>query len=171
MVTGLEPIDVVALAIVSIAALRGLFLGLIREMFSLGAVAAAVIAVRVWHAPFANWLIGASDGQLGAGVAPWVAGALLAVGVIAGVGTFGKVMGQGARAVGLGWFDRMGGAALGVAEGAVAIGALLLVISGVLGRDHTLLADSRSLVLLEQVQRAAQARSVAFPDVAAPAPR
>ena len=167
----LQPIDVVALAIVGIATLRGLFLGFIREIFSLGAVAAAVIAVRVWNDPVAEWLVRVSDGSVSEAMSPWAAGTLLAVGVLAAVGAFGKVMGRGARAVGFGLFDRMGGAALGVAEGAVAMGALLLIIANVLGRDHTLLASSRSLELLEQVQRVAEQRSIAPPDVAAPAAR
>ena len=111
-----------------IAALRGLSLGLIREAFSLGALAAAVIAVRVWNEPFAHWLQRASGNQLPHYLVPWLAGALLAVAVVAAVGTFGRVMRQGARAVGLGFFDRLGGAALGVAEGALAAGVLLFVI-------------------------------------------
>jgi membrane protein required for colicin V production len=166
----LQPIDLLAVAILGVAALRGLFLGLIREVFSIGALAAAVVAVRVWNEPFADWLIRASDHQLGGVTARWVAGALIAVGAIAGVGTFGKVMGQGARAVGLGWFDRAGGAALGVAEGAIATGALLLVIGSVLGRGHELLVSSRSLALLERFERVADVRSLVGPDVAAPPP-
>ncbi len=166
-----QPIDLVALVIVGVAALRGLSLGLIREVFSVLALAAAVIAVRVWNDPFAAWLTSAGGVPLGGVAARWVAGALIAVGVIAGVGTFGKVMGQGARAVGLGWFDRAGGVALGVAEGAIATGVALLVVGSVIGRGHELLVSSRSLALLEQFERVADVRSPVGPDVAAPPPR
>jgi membrane protein required for colicin V production len=164
----LQPIDIAALGIVGIAALRGLFLGLIREAFSIGALAAAVIAVRIWNEPLADWIVNASDGHLGRRLAPWVTGALLGVIVIAAVGTFGRVMRQGARAVGLGWFDRLGGAALGFAEGALATGVLLLVISGALGRHHTVVANSRSIALLEQFERFASSPAPSAPDVAAP---
>ena len=119
---GLGSIDIVALAVLLLAALRGMSLGLIREVFSLGALAAAVIAVRVWNEPFAHWLQRASGNQLPHYLLPWLAGALLAVAVVAAVATFGRVMRQGARSVGLGFFDRLGGAALGVAEGAIAAG-------------------------------------------------
>ncbi len=167
-VAGFQPIDLLAFAILLIAALRGMSLGLIREAFSIGALAAAVIAVRVWNEPVAEWLRSASGGAIPYGVVPWVAGALLAVAVIAGVGTFGRVMRQGARAVGLGWFDRLGGAAIGVAEGALAAGVLLFVIGGLLGRSHALLQNSRSFALLERAEQIADVRALLQPDVAAP---
>ena len=163
---GLQPLDIAALAILLVAALRGMSLGLIREAFSIGALAAAVIAVRVWNEPFAHWLQRTSGNQLPAYLLPWFAGFLLAVVVVAAVGTFGRVMRQGARAVGLGWFDRLAGAALGVAEGALAAGVLLFAIGAVLGPSHTLLAQSRSYALLERVREAPAAS-----DVAAPPPR
>jgi membrane protein required for colicin V production len=162
---GLGPIDMVALAVLLLAALRGMSLGLIREGFSLGAFAAAVIAVRVWNQPFAHWLEQATG--LPHYLVPWLAGALLAAVVVTAVAMLGRLTRQGARAVGLGFFDRLGGAALGVAEGALAAGALLLVIGGVLGRDHSLVTNSRSFALLERAELtvAGEARN---PDVAAP---
>jgi len=162
---GLMPIDLLALAILSLAALRGLALGLIREAFSLGALGAAVIAVRVWNAPFTRWLQNETQGGLPHDLAPWICGGLLATGVIVAVAIFGRVMRQGARAVGLGWFDRLAGAALGAAEGALAAGLLLLAIGSVLGPSHTLLARSRSYAMLERVRH-----STAVTDVAAPPP-
>ena len=165
---GLMPIDLFALAILLIAALRGLSLGLIREAFSLGALGAAVITVRVWNDPFMRWLQNESGGGLPADLAPWISGALLAAAVIASVAVFGRVMRQGARAVGLGWFDRLGGAALGAAEGALAAGLLLFAIGSVLGPSHTVLAGSRSYALLERVRHSTELPSI---DVAAPPPR
>jgi len=164
---GLVPIDLLALVILLIAALRGLSLGLIREAFSIGALAAAVIAVRVWNEPFMRWLQNSSDGGLPADLAPWISGGLLAMVVIASVAIFGRVMRQGARAVGLGWFDRLAGAALGAAEGALAAGLLLFAIGSALGPSHMLLAHSRSYALLERVR---QSPALSATDVAAPPP-
>ena len=164
---GFMPIDLFALAILLIAALRGLSLGLIREAFSLAALGAAVIAVRVWNDPFMRWIQNESQGGLPADLAPWISGALLATLVIVSVAVFGRVMRQGARAVGLGWFDRIGGAALGAAEGALAAGLLLVAIGTVLGPSHTLLAGSRSYALLERVR---QSTALPATDVAAPPP-
>lgn len=165
---GFGPIDIVAFAILVIAALRGMGLGLIREVFSFGALAAAVIAVRVWNEPFGHWLQHASGNQLPHYVVPWIAGVLLAVTVVAAVGTFGHVMRQGARAAGLGFFDRLGGAALGAAEGAIAAGVLLFAIGGVLGKSHALIATSRSYALLERAEQLTEPGSAPAPDVAAP---
>jgi len=163
---GLGPIDMVALAVLLIAALRGMSLGLIREVFSLGALAAAVIAVRVWNEPFAHWFQRVSG--LPHYLVPWLAGALLAAGVVTAVAMFGRLIRQGVRGVGLGFFDRLGGAALGVAEGALAAGVLLVMIGGVLGRGHSLVANSRSFALLERAERLTAAREAPRPDVAAP---
>ena len=164
---GLAPIDLLVCAILLIAALRGLALGLIREAFSIGALAAAAIVVWVWNEPFMRWLQNTSGGGLPHALAPWASGALLATGVIVAVAIFGRVMRQGARAAGLGGFDRLAGAALGVAEGALVAGVLVFTIGAVLGRDHSLLAQSRSYALVERVRQQAPAVS----DVAAPPPR
>jgi membrane protein required for colicin V production len=163
---GLVPLDLLAFAILLIAALRGLSIGLIREAFSIGALGAAVIAVRVWNEPFTHWLQNSSQGGLPHDLAPWISGALLGTGVILSVAIFGRVMRQGVRAVGLGWFDRLAGAALGAAEGALVAGVLLFAIGSVLGPSHTLLAGSRSYALLE---RARQTPALVT-DVAAPPP-
>jgi colicin V production protein len=126
-----------------------------------------VVAVRIWNEPLTEWLVSATDGRLGHALAPWLSGALLAIAVIAAVGMFGRVMRQGARAVGLGWFDRLAGAALGMAEGALATGVLLLVITSALGRHHSVVAGSRSLALMERFEQLASSRPPE-PDVAAP---
>ena len=164
---GLEPIDLLACAILLIAALRGMALGLIREAFSIGALGAAAIAVRVWNQPFTHWLQNSTQGALPHTFAPWIAGGLLAAGVVVAVAIFGRVMRQGARAVGLGWFDRILGAALGTAEGVLAAGLLLFAIGAVLGPDHTLLVKSRSYAMLERVR---ETTAFATTDVAAPPP-
>ena len=165
---GLTPIDLLALAILLIAALRGLSLGLIREVFSFGALGAAVVAVRVWNQPFTHWIQNSSRGGMPSDLAPWISGGLLAMGVILSVAIFGRVMRQGARAVGLGWFDRLAGGLLGAAEGALAAGLLLLAIGSVLGPTHALVAGSRSYAMLERVRHAT---AVSSTDVAAPPPR
>ena len=52
----MAPVDLLALCVLSIAVLRGLFLGLIREAFSLAAIGAACVAVRWFAEPAAAWL-------------------------------------------------------------------------------------------------------------------
>ena len=55
----ISAVDVAALAILGLAVLRGLWIGLIREVFSLAGLAAAAVAVRFGTVPAADWLMGA----------------------------------------------------------------------------------------------------------------
>ncbi len=161
-------VDVVVAAILGVALLRGLFLGLIREAFSLAALGGACIVVRIYHAPAADWLIGASRGEIGPQAAPWIAGAALGVGTIAAVAIAGRLVRKGVRFAGLGWADRAGGAVLGAAEGALVAGVLLLVVGLTLGRNHPFVAGSRSIAALERIERIATEREPGRIDVAAP---
>lgn len=159
----IAPVDGVIAAIFLVAVARGMWIGLIREGFSIAALGAAVIAVRLWRAPVAQWL----EPSLG-GFAEWIGGAALAVAAIAAVAITGRVVRRGAQAAGLGWADRLGGGALGLAEGALVVAVLLTVADWTVGRDHPALADSRSIEALAQAQQFVAARSSALPDVAAP---
>ena len=158
-------VDVVVGTILGIAMLRGVWLGLIREAFSIAALGGAVIAVRLGAAPLAGVLAERTD--LDALFAPYVAGALIAIATVALVAISGRALRRGAQAAGLGWADRLGGAALGVAEGAVVAGVLLVIASSALGRSHPMIRDTRSLAALVQLERIAgeEAQQV---DVAAP---
>jgi hypothetical protein len=71
----MAPVDLLALSVLSIAVLRGLFLGLIREAFSLAAIGAACVAVRWFAAPAAAELDAATGGRVGELAAPWIAAA------------------------------------------------------------------------------------------------
>ena len=162
----MAPVDLLALCVLSIAVLRGLFLGLIRESFSLAAIGAACIAVRWFAEPAAAWLEAASDGRIGALAAPWIAGAGVAIAAAAAVAITGRLLRRGARAVGLGLVDRAGGALLGAAEGSLVVAVLLVLATTLLGRNHPVFEGTRSLAALERVEvLASGARDI---DVAAP---
>jgi uncharacterized membrane protein required for colicin V production len=169
-VEALSRLDWAVLALLALAALRGLAIGVVREAFSLGALGAAIVAVRVLGEPAGHWLARA----LGLGELPALilAGAALAAAGVTGVALIGGVVRRGLHAAGLGLWDRLAGGLLGAAEGALA--AALLVLGGTfaLGHDHPLLADSRSVEAFEQLQELAQGGSDgAARDVAAPPPR
>jgi membrane protein required for colicin V production len=167
-VRDLPTLDAICLALLLLAALRGLWIGLVREAFSLAALLAALVAVRLWTGPVARWLE-LEAGSLGVGpvAAPWLAGALLAAGTIVLVAIAGRVVRGGVRAAGLGLADRMAGGGLGAAEGVLAVGLLLFALVAVLGADHPALAGSRSLELFERAQRVA-GEGPPVRDVAAP---
>ena len=153
--------------VLGIAAFRGLGLGLVRECFSLGSIVIAYVAVTLYTNRLAEWIERETDGEVGALVAPWLAGAAIVVAGIAAAVILGRLGKRGARLAGLGWVDRAGGALLGSAEGLLVIGILLSVASAVLGREHPTIASSKSLSTLERFQYLAASGEWPLPDVAA----
>lgn len=158
------PVDIVVGAILGIAVLRGLFLGLVREAFSIAALGAASITVRLFHGEVGFRLDELADGRLGP-AAPWLGGFVVAVLTIALVVFAGRLLKRGVRWAGLGFADRAAGAVLGAAEGVLVAGILLVLAATLLGRAHPALQTSRSFAALEELERVAQGREV---DVAAP---
>ncbi len=163
-------LDLVVVGMISVAALRGLYLGMIREAFSIAALGAACVAVRLFTVPAAVLLIEHSGWHLGETAAHWATGALIAIAAVALVASIGKLLRWGARAAGLGWADRLGGGALGAAEGMLAGAAVLLIAGSVLGRDHPTFHGSRSFATFQQLEQIVEARLASEIDVAAPPP-
>ena len=149
----ISAVDLAALAILALAVIRGLFIGLIREVFSLVAIAAACVAVWFGTAPAAEWLLLNLPVEISSLVARIAVGALIAVAVVASVAMVGRILRRGARWAGLGFADRLGGGLLGAAEGTLVIVVLMLLALSVVGRDHPALADSRTLAAFESVQQ------------------
>ncbi|MCH2172160.1 CvpA family protein [Myxococcota bacterium] len=163
-------VDLLALGVLCLALLRGLFIGLVREAFSLGGIAAACIMTRLFAAPLGEWITEVGRGSLPPSAGPWIAGGILVIASLVVVALVGRGLRKGLKAVGLGWADRMGGALLGTAEGMVAVAVALFLATSLLGRDHLALRDSHSLALLEQVEVLARKQDWKSIDVAAPPP-
>ena len=165
---GLAPIDVAALAILGIAAFRGMLLGLVRESFSLASLGVAYAAVLLYTRPFAAWLQESTSGRVGALVAPWLAGAGILILGIAGTVLLGRMGKRGARMAGLGWVDRTGGVVLGSAEGLLVVGVVLSIAGALLGNDHPAIARSRSVAAFHRFQHYAESGNWPLPNVGAP---
>ncbi len=163
-----EPVDILVMAILGIAVLRGVFRGLIREAFSIAALAGACLMVKLFAVPLAARLETATGGEITGWAAPWLAGAILSVGTIVAIAIVGRFVRRGSRWAGLGWADRAGGAVLGAAEGGLVVAILLVLAAVLLGREHPTLAESRSFGALERIEQIAQAPDPGTPDVAAP---
>jgi len=164
------PIDAAALLVLALALLRGLAIGMVREAFSVAALAAACLAVRFGSEPAAAWLRGNALPELGPLGAQILAGAVVGLAALIAVATLGSLVRRSVHGVGLGFADRVAGAAIGAAEGALVIGVALLVAVTLMGREHPLLAKSRTLVAFEQAERVARGEAVGR-DVAAPPAR
>lgn len=163
----MQAVDLAALAVVALALVRGLAIGMVREAFSVAALAAACVAVHVGTAPAAAWLQGNADPDLGPLGARLVAGFAIGLATLLGVGLVGRLAQRGVRLVGLGFADRLAGGAIGAAEGALVVGVALFAAVTLVGRGHPLLAESRVLAALEGAERLARGEP-ARADVAAP---
>ncbi len=161
-------VDIAVLALVAAAALRGLFLGLVRESFSLASLVAAVLAVRFGAVPGGAWLRGRWLADWEPFAAEVAAGAALALAVLVAGALLGRTIRRGAHAVGLGWLDRTAGGLLGAGEGALIAGVLLALMAAFAGRDHPVLTKSQAFAAFEQAETAL--REGELPRVAAPPP-
>ena len=163
----IQPLDIAAVAIVAAATLRGLFIGLVREGFSLASLAAAYMAVQLFTHPAADWLQETTKYEVGPGIAPLVAGAGIAIGTVTVVISVGRLLQRTLKAAGLSWADRFAGCLLGAAEGVLVAGILLVLGTEVLGRDHLAFTDTISLAALEEVETMSAESEIDI-DVAAP---
>lgn len=166
-----ELVDWIAGAILVIAILRGLFLGLIRQVVSIASLLAAAVVVRRYTPEMASWMTRSSHGGIEPALAPWLAGAALALGTLLVGALLGRLLRRGAQMAWLGLPDRLGGAVLGAAEGVLVCAILLLALTSLVGRDSSLVAGSRSIAALERLEQIADRVSPQLPDVAAPPPR
>lgn len=164
----ISPVDLAALAILAVAVLRGLLIGVIRELFSLLALAAACVAVRIGTAPAAAWLLQHLSLDIGPMAARIAAAVVIVIAVLFSMTLVGRLLRRGARWVGLGFVDRMAGGALGAAEGTLVVVILLLFAFSMVGRDHPALANTRTVAAFESAERFAQASPTTLPQVASP---
>ncbi len=162
----LSGLDAAAVAVLALAIVRGAVIGAIREAFSLGAVAVAVIVARVGTAPASAWLAESAPLELAPWAATVLAAAALAIGSLIAVGLLGRALRAGVRAAGLGFFDRLAGGALGAVEGALVLAVGVALAAAALGPDHGALRDTETLAAYEAAMD--WAGSDRLEDVAAP---
>ena len=163
----IQPLDIVVFAIIAVGILRGLFVGFVKEGFSIGALGGAYLAVHLFTMPTGDWLEHVSGGNIGPGISRWVAGACLAIATVVAVVLLGRVIQRSLKSVGLTWADRAGGGALGAAEGVLVAGILLVLGAEILGRDHPAFSETVSLAALERFEHLAEESGIDI-DVASP---
>jgi uncharacterized membrane protein required for colicin V production len=150
--SNLPLIDLIALGVVLLACLRGAWIGLIRESLSLATVGVATIMTRLYVEPVSVWLAERTSSELTGRTATWIAGVLLVVLTIAVLAVVGRLLRRGAEAAGLGWADRMGGGALGAAEGAIVASILVVIALWIVGPNHTTTRDAQSVAFVEKIR-------------------
>ncbi len=158
----LGTVDRVALGLLALALLRGLWIGAVREAFSLAAMAAAALAVRLGTTPAGEWL--AEQSSLSLGAARLLAGAGLAIAAVLVVGAIGRLVRRGFHASGLAALDRLGGGVIGATEGALVLALLLAMATSLFGPLPPFLVGTRTLAAYDD------ARTLLFGEVDVAAP-
>ena len=148
----LRTLDAVAAAVLALAALRGLWIGAVREAFSLAGLATAVVVVRTWREPASRWLDAHGPFEMTGLAAGILAALALGLASLLAVAIVGRMVRRGVRGAGLGLLDRLAGLLLGAAEGAVVVAALVVGLAALLGRDDAALVGTRTLAALEATE-------------------
>ncbi len=160
-------IDLIVGTVIVLAALRGLYIGLVREGLSLVAIGLCTIVTRVFIDPTTVWLTEITDGELTGKTAVWIAGVLLVMATVLACGVAARLIRKSIQFAGLGWADRVGGGALGIAEGAIVAAVIVLIAVWLVGDDHPATDGARSVEVVE-AWRAANLEGRELPAVAAP---
>ena len=155
---GLTALDIITILLVGGGLVFGFMRGFVCEVLSLFAWVAAVIALKFFHTPVADWLddfVGSPSGAAVLAFALLFGGALIVGKLIA------RRLGQATRTSIVGPVDRVLGGGFGVLKGL--IGATLLYLAANLGYDLAYggastrpewMAKSRSFPLLHASGRA-----------------
>jgi uncharacterized membrane protein required for colicin V production len=151
-VSDLATVDAIAGAVLLLALLRGLWIGAVREAFSLAGLAAAAWVVRAWRVPAGAWLEQHGPFEMTGLAARVIAALALGAGTLLAVTLLSRLAHRGVREAGLRLADRLAGALLGALEGAIVVAALVFALALLLGRDDEALAGTKSLAAYEWVE-------------------
>ncbi len=152
----LNPLDWALLLLVSASAFLAFLRGLIRSVISLAGVVAGILLAAWYGATLARWLtqwihpatVASVIAFLGIVAASYLTAALL-----------GRVLRSACQAVGLGIFDRLGGALFGATRAVLLIAAVMVPAAPFL----PLLPFARDSVLLPYLRTAAHGISFVMP--------
>ena len=118
--------DWLLVIVLAISTVEAFFRGLLLELFSLIGLIAGILLAAWNYLLLARVLGGLISNPAIANV---VAFLLIAIGVMLLAAIFGRMMHSAAHAVGLGFFDRLGGAAFGLARGCLVGVAILMAVT------------------------------------------
>lgn len=125
----MNPFDWFLLAVLVYSVVQAFLRGLVREIFSLAGLVAGVLLAS-WN--YGRCALPISSVISSPAVANTVAFLAIALGVMIVAALVGRMVHATAHAVGLGFFDRLGGAAFGLLRGSLIGIAILMAVSAFL---------------------------------------
>ena len=153
---GLNPLDWALVVLVGVSTVMAFLRGLIRSLVSAFGVLLGLL-MAAWYAPALADLLLQWIPQ--PAVAEVTAFLLILTGVYLLAALLGRVLRGAASAVGLGFFDRMGGAAFGFGRAVLVLAAVLIPAGPFLGA----VPFARNSILLPYLQTAAHGVSFVMP--------
>jgi uncharacterized membrane protein required for colicin V production len=151
-VSDLPLIDMIAGSVLALAMVRGLWIGLVREGLSLAAIALCTIVVRLFVDPVSRQVTELTANEISGRAAVWIGGLLLVMATVLICGVAARLLRRGVQFAGLGWADRLGGGALGLAEGSILAAICVVIALWLVGPDHPTTKDARSVALIESLR-------------------
>ncbi len=136
---GFNAFDWLLLLVLAWSTILGLIRGLIREIFGLAGTILGLL-LAAWNYPtLARWLARWITSPVATEVPAFL---LIAVGVLVACTLLGRIVRSAAHTVGLGFFDRLAGAAFGLLRGAL-VGVVILITATAFFPPQTSIAKSR----------------------------
>ncbi|MBA7698408.1 hypothetical protein ES703_107085 [subsurface metagenome] len=139
-------LDIVIIIAMVIITWLGLRVGIIKAVLFLGGLVVGIILAGHYYASFSEQLPFISQTD----VARIVAFAIILVGVMVICGIAAYLLKQAASVAMLGWVNRLGGAAFGLALGAISCSALLAIWVKFLGITGDIAESALAAILLDR---------------------
>jgi membrane protein required for colicin V production len=137
----MNAIDIVALAIIGISGVMSFRVGLIREVFALGALLIGLLGAIVLTRAAADYLPVFFESPAVTEVLCFLALFLIVYLVVSLVGS---MIARAIRSIRLGWLDHLLGFVFGAARGAIVVLLLIIGLTYVLPERHPLLMESHA---------------------------
>jgi membrane protein required for colicin V production len=125
----MNPLDWLLIVILAVSMVQAFFRGLVLELFSLAGIICGIVLAAWNYSRLAEKL---SSVISTSAVASVVAFLVIAIGVMIVAAILGRMIHASAHAIGLGFFDRLGGAGFGLIRGSLLGVALLMAITAFL---------------------------------------
>ncbi len=136
----MNTLDVIFLALIAASVIYSLIKGLVREIFSFLAIILGFFGASYGYSRAAEWLKGWLEQETLAQIFGF---ALLFLVVAIAVSLLGILLSRLIHSGGLGWADRMGGAAFGFLKSVLLIAIILLVLTAFLPPKSKVLLESK----------------------------
>jgi membrane protein required for colicin V production len=125
----MNPFDWLLIAVLALSTIQAFFRGLLWELFSLVGLAAGIL-LAAWYYPLlasllARWIASAPAANVAAFL-------VITISVMVLAAVLGRMFHTAAQAIGLGFFDRLGGAVFGLVRGWLAGVAILMALTAFL---------------------------------------